>query len=511
MALSQDRYISIKSTNAGTPAVTNRELGGLCFTLGKGWRGEVPWDYGTAVVIHSAAQAVKYFASESAELIEAQRYFNYASPSGTAPTTLTYIRMKVQDGTNVSAKVSVEKMASSTITATANPTTLWAKVGKKTGSYVFEFQGTSWTYGGSNVNIADYGITVTNSPVSGDKVIAVVSDMLSWKKNASGVGGWYNLSSTTAIASPTIETPVDAYIRVDKDTNNFGSFNYIDLDTWTCKNMRDVAIANAVKNYKYLFSVACLDSGTTDPATDATKMDLVKTTAFKTYLTNGDVAEEYKTEDGINGTAIINGYDVFSATMPMALFSAVNYDGVNTATNFMFKRFSGETATVVDDDIADTFDAANINYYGLVQINGQRKAFYQPGVNSDGENTAVFCNEIWLKSRISTSVMNLMLETEMIPANEDGELMLYSTISSVASKGVTNGMIEIAKELTDEQKAKIFQLTGDSDAWFTVQNSGFYLIVTIEQTSEGKYKAVYKLIYSKGDSIVKVEGTDILI
>lgn len=519
MALSQDRYISIKSTNVGDSAVQQRELGGLAFTIGKGWKKtDEPWDDGMKVIIYGATQARNYFVDGSAEIKEAERYFSYISPSGTTPSSLTYVKMSVKalaDGRTdpyYAVVCTPIKVSSSSITGvTVNAETFLGKMGKKNAVYSFEYQNTSWTYGGKAISETDYGISVTGTPASGDVIKAVVSDQLVWKKTDSAEG-WYKLDDqTTAVSNPLIESPNAALHRVNEDSNNFGSYNFIDLDQFTCGQFKEVAISNCGFNYKYHFCVACVD-GQTTVAGDGVKMDKVSTASFKAYLKAkaGEVDEEFVSDDGIKGTAVINGCDVFSATMPMAIFASTDYNGVNTSTNFMFKQFSGETPTVTSDDVADQFDKANINYYGLVQVNGQRKSFFQTGVNSDGESMAVYCNEIWLKSVISTDIMNLFLTVEQIPASADGESMIYGVLMSAAERGVKNGMITKRKPLTDAQKAAIYRLTGNADAWFTVYNSGYIGTVEIRQKDK-KYIAYYKLIYSKGDSICKVEGSDILI
>lgn len=522
MAISQDRYISIKSTNVGDSAVTQRELGGLAFTLGKGWKNvNEPWDDGKKVVIYGVSQARNYFLDGSDEIKEAERYFSYISPSGTAPSSLTYVKMSVKaaEGADEYAVVaSFSKMTSSKIKeVSVTKSDFLTKIGKpKNATYSFEYQNTSWTYGGNNINLSDYGITVTcdptsGTPASGDVIKVVVSNQLVWKKSDS-TEGWYKINDeSAAVADPIVETPNAALHRVNADSNNFGSFNFIDLGEFTCGQFKDVAISNCGLNYKYLFCVACAD-GQTTVAEDAVKMDKVSTASFKAYLKAkaGEVDEEFVSDDGIKGTAVINGCDVFSATMPMAIFASTDYNGVNTSTNFMFKQFPGETPTVTSDDVADQFDKANINYYGLAQVNGQRKSFFQTGVNSDGESMSVYCNEIWLKSVISTDIMNLFLTVEQIPATADGESMIYSVLMSAAERGVRNGMITKSKTLTDAQKAAIYRLTGNADAWFRVYNSGYIGTVEIRQKDK-KYIAYYKLIYSKGDSICKVEGSDILI
>lgn len=449
MALPQDRYVKITSTNAGDPEITDRDLGALLFTKGTdtgAWIGDGSFETGMMLVTHSLSQVAKYWSSDSKEYKFAARYFGYVSPSATSAATLSFTK---------------------------------------------------------------------------------------WGNNS--------------------ETPVQALNRINDATNNFGSFAFAENDI-TLTQVKDLAEANKTYNYRYLYSVS---AGKTDKSGSPAGTDKLSAVSAKqvaqfvgsmngTCCTMGmvesvsvhDATKKYskgdivqKTESSVTKyyrckadieahawaagewTEIPDSFTtapLTAAAMPMAIFGAVDYNGVNTATYFMFKQFDGEAATVEDTTTADALDALNCNYNGLVQINGQRKAFYQRGRNLDGENTAVYCNEIWLKARISTDIMNLFLGMERIPANEDGELMLYGTIASAANQAVQNGTIELGKTLSNAQKTKIYQLTGDSEAWFTVQESGYTISVVIKQDG-GEYKAYYKLVYSKGDSICYVEGSDVLI
>lgn len=51
------------------------------------------------------------------------------------------------------------------------------------GSYVFEYNGTSWLLGETTVTLADYGITVTGTPANGDTVTVVYTAGM-WKTDA---------------------------------------------------------------------------------------------------------------------------------------------------------------------------------------------------------------------------------------------------------------------------------------------------------------------------------------
>lgn len=91
-----------------------------------------------------------------------------------------------------------------------------------------------------------------------------------------------------------------------------------------------------------------------------------------------------------------------------------------------------------------------------------------------------------------------------------------SIVNIIESEAKSNGVISVGKDLTNVQKQTITLLSGDVDAWRDVATNGYWLDVVVEDYINDKsglteYKIKYLLIYSKGDAIRKVEGTDILI
>ena len=426
MAIAQDRYVKITSTNINDSAVADRDLGGLVFTktanifvydeATDSWKSDA-FAQDMFLECYNASQVANRFGSGSDEYEFALEYFSYLSPSGRAPTKLTFVNIGASD------------------------------------------------------------------------------------------------------------TPAEAIERVNKDSNNFGSFCYLQGGDYTCEQMKEVIALNDGYNYKYLFSLAFpFAAGDDDSSSDESEatgdipIKEATATAFQKYLAGQSDTPTYtgyclslgrvKDEEG---KAVNFNY---AAMMPMTIFASTDYNRANTATFFMFKQFDTQLATVSNDDAADVYDGLFINYVGLVQINGRRRSFYQRGVNGNGEGTAIYCNEIWLKSRIATDILDLMLSVEKIPANEDGELIISNLISADAELGINNGVIERNKTLTADQRRKVYNLTQDNEAYRVIEQSGYYLEVTIEKGTRfntEEYKAVYRLVYAKGDAICAVEGTHFLV
>ena len=209
--------------------------------------------------------------------------------------------------------------------------------------------------------------------------------------------------------------------------------------------------------------------------------------------------------------------------MPAVLSAASNYDKRGAAKNYMYQSASGLVPTVNTTSLAQIYDGLRLNYYGVTQNAGQLIEFYQRG-SLMGDGTAitdmgVYANEAWLKSYASSQIMSLFLNLEMIPANEEGKAILLNMFldseQGVIAKAKFNGTIITGKNINLTQQAYITQMTGDSKAWLSVQQEGYWLGVSIEEmvdsTGKVEYKASYTLIYSKADSIRKVEGSHILI
>lgn len=221
--------------------------------------------------------------------------------------------------------------------------------------------------------------------------------------------------------------------------------------------------------------------------------------------------------EGFNGTAII--YQKTAAdldwVLPAAIMASTDYTKQNAAPNYMYKQLSGLTPSVTTDSLYNTLTAKKINFYGATQQTGREIAFFQEGVlQGDISDMGVYANEIWLKDAFATAFLNHQLSVDKWPANAAGEATGEALASNVIEQAIYNGTISLNKTLTNIQKAYVADITGDSNAWFTLQNKGYIFIgKMVNATANGAevWKYEYTLIYCKGDSVRKVEGYHTLI
>lgn len=284
-------------------------------------------------------------------------------------------------------------------------------------------------------------------------------------------------------------TPLQAFNRVVSGYNNFGSFTVLgkigsSSGELTAAQIKAVADANAALNSLFLFCISLTPENYTAVTTAVGKPE----GTFYSY------AKDH----------------VYGAYRPMSIVASARWDLANSSPMFMFKEFPSDTYDVETEELADALDALNVNYLGRVHTNGQMVDFLQRGFNADGTDTGVFCNEMWFKASVATSYFNLVLRMNKIPANDDGAAMIRSAISDVITRALDNGTILVGKPLDNNDKAYIYSLTENENAFDLVQSQGFYLMVWIAKDGT-EYKAYYRLIYSKGDGVRFTEGVHNLV
>ena len=227
-----------------------------------------------------------------------------------------------------------------------------------------------------------------------------------------------------------------------------------------------------------------------------------------------------------SATANINGVSLelcgdtentgkFNFVMPMSITATTDYNKENGTVNYMFMQDNNMVVVVDDDTSATTYDNVKVNYYGRTQQAGQKLAFYQNGVlQGNYQDQNIYVNEIWLKDALSTKFLNYMLLTSNWYANKSGQAIGQGLVVDIIDRAKLNGTITTEKEISEADKVYIYNITADENAWRQIYQEGYFLATNIEKktiNNQETYVFNYLLLYSKGDSIKKVEGLNILI
>ena len=304
------------------------------------------------------------------------------------------------------------------------------------------------------------------------------------------------------------ETPQVAFKRVIEETNQFGSFTFLSVNNSgesgeqsALDSLREVASYNSSLDTKYLFVV-------NDKRGEQSAFDVVQ-----------------KVSDGfssVRGTCFVSGSSEVSAYMPMAILGATNFSA-GPVPSYMFKQFATEKPTVKDDVTYSIFNKNFINFYGRTQSNGQTLDFYQRGFNTNGDDTTVYCNEMWFKAACENALVNLFVDNESLPANEESVSLVSMEVTNICQSAVENGAF-LPRDVSVEDAVKIRQLVynanGSENADDIISNisiNGYAVFAYLSfaraenLSAGGEYIIHYYVFYGTGDSVRFIKGDDILV
>lgn len=501
MAISLTRYINITSGVGAGTVVPNRELILRIFDTNP----LVPPNTEVEYTVDELNTIGQVYGTMSEEYLRAVFYFGWTSKNLTRAQKISYARyVDVDSAPYIFGHIQTQALA--TYTAITD-----GSFGLTIGADVNVFTGLDFSAATSLADVAtiiqaainaETGIMWTAATVTfnatrgsfdfegGDAVNAVISvqqgvtgtpiaSLIGWLTGAIVGNGSLAQSITTTLNN--------SY----NQSNNFGSFLF--MQSLTLDQIVEAAVWTNGLNIRVMYMV---------PVTLANAANY-----FAALQNYGGV-----------GVTISETAGEYPEQVPAMILAATDYTGTDSVQNYEFQQFD-LTPSVSDDTTAEVLEAQRINYYGVTQQAGKSIAFYQQGVLM-GQTTSpadmnVFANEIWLKDAADATLLNLLLALPKVSANLQGKSQITSTLQSVISSAINNGTISVGKTLTDDQKLFITEETQDPNAWYQVQNLGYWLNVSIvpfvAQNNATQYKAVYTLIYSKNDDIRKVDGTHVLI
>lgn len=499
MSINQKKYIDVTSGVGGEAEAGRKSLGARILIR------NALAPVGQVLEFSGVAEVGAYFGTATPEYTFAAKYFGFVSKSVTRADKISFARY-----TSEAVPPTLRAVKSETALAS------WQSVTE--GSLVVKLNGTSF-----EVPAVDFNAVTTLNDVAGlvqDAIrgnsaagevwsraaVSYANNVFTLTGGADGAMtidyagepddvtdisvmlGWDQASMPVLSRGAEAETITAALDRIADLSNNFGSFAF--LGDMAVAEIAEAAAWTDLQNVQYLYSV---------------------------NVTPANYLQIKAAVSGKDGVALT--YDIHAGMaefMPMALMASTDYSRVNGVINYMYQQFSDEIPAVTDTILSDMLDAEAVNYLGQTQQAGRQITFYQRGfLQGDIADMGVFANEIWLKDALITEWLNMFLALNKIPANDSGVDRMRTAAQSVLDEAKNNGTILPGKTLTQVQKAYITEQTGDNDAWHQVYTQGYWLRPVLQQrlnsAGEVEYFLNYILIYSKGDSIRKVEGSNILI
>lgn len=500
MAISMSKYVNIISGVGGGAAISTRDFGALIITDNE----LIP--SGSIIEFRghgeAGAQAVGlYFGFDSAEYKSALKYFSYINKYQNSAKKLSFARYD-REGRRAYIRSSIE-LALGQLQSIISGSFAIAIDGVQAQISNIDLSSvTSFTEAANILQEAirnseeneqfksalvtfENGALVIRSGKSGAASIDYATDDESQTASLLGLS-----ASSGAVVSygTNNETPVEAISKTAAISNNFGSFAF--MSELSTEEIADVAKWTDLQNIRYMYSIS---------------------------VTDENYQQVYDVTSDCSGVSL--NYDKkggFAFLMPMILLACTDYSRYNGTINYMYHQFSKADfpISVDSDDLSNKLDDLRINYHGCTQNAGTEVSFYQRGMlQGEVSDAGVYANEMWLKDALTASFMNLMMALSKLPANSQGEAQARSVAQETLDDALNNGTISPGKTLSALQKSYIDNVLY-SDAWREVMLNGYVLDTAVVQDNSGEtenHVLKYLLVYSKGDSIRKVEGVHSLI
>lgn len=516
MAISFRKYIDITSGVGAGAAVGQRELITRMMTSNE----LLPT--GSVVEMTTLDDVGYYFGTDSDEYKRATLYFGWVSKNITSPRKIAFARWA--DGSTapmiIGGKSTTTLDAWNDVTAGAISITMGgvtnvistldfssavslAGVAAVLQVGIRAETGGMWTaatvtYDATNQRFVLEGGS-TGAATVGAALAGSGTEILNLINWAEGVDPIANARWSDGAAA---QTPLECITESAAASNNFGSFEFLPYESegglvyMPQADAEAVAAWNDAENVAYMFllGVTAADASTYSAA----------------LIGYGGVALTLAPDEATDGQ--------YPEMIPGIVLAATDYSRRNAVQNYMFQQFPSIDPLVTITSASNGYDLIRVNYMGRTQTAGQFIDFYQRGYlcggATDPVDMGVYANEMWLKDAIAASIMTLLLALGKVSANTQGRAQLLGQVQSVINLALTNGTISVGKDLTVTQRQYVDSITGIPNSWRNVQTIGYWIdlsIVPVVVDSITEYHATYTLVYSKNDSIRKVEGTNILI
>lgn len=494
MAISMKKYVDIKSAINTTRTATEKELIARIFTASSNVNPNA------VIECENLADVGTIFGTSSEEYKIAEKYFGFINKYARSPKKISFYR-DWRNGVN-SYIVSSDDTTLATLQAISSGS-IKVTIGSisKTISSINLSSATSFSDVASALQTAirgaDSDASFTSATVTADtngrftitSGTKAKASIVIEEANDSTLAEALNLVDVEGVEGRATGTIVDVFENSVQISNNFATFYFIEgafpQDTITLTNY-----INNKYPVEFMFIVS-------------TKIEWL-----------GDVTEPTDAT-GVTWELVDDNEGKYNFVLPMAITATTDYNKENGTVNYMYTQYSEMGVVVDDDDTANSLDRIRVNYYGQTQKSGQKLAFYQNGVmQGDYQDQNIYVNEIWLKDALTTKYINYMLSVSNWYANKAGQAIGQGLAMDVIERAKLNGTITTEKEISEEDKVYIYNITADENAWRQIYQEGYYLTTYIDKktiNNQTTYTFNYVLLYSKGDSIKKVEGLNILI
>jgi hypothetical protein len=219
--------------------------------------------------------------------------------------------------------------------------------------------------------------------------------------------------------------------------------------------------------------------------------------------------------DGLEYDGVVVVYDTAEvAAVVLGFQASIDFSRTNGRITNAFKKQSGFTPTVTDEQIAATLLENGYSFYGsYATANDQFNFFYNGHMTGKWLWLDTYINQIYLNSQFQLALMTLLTSVNSIPYNESGYSLIRAAMKDPIDAALNCGIIRTGITLSSSQSAQVNQSAG-KDVTKTIEQQGFYLQVLDPgaQVRGNRGTPVINFWYTDGGAVqqITVSSIDII-
>lgn len=213
-----------------------------------------------------------------------------------------------------------------------------------------------------------------------------------------------------------------------------------------------------------------------------------------------------KTAD-YEGTVLMFG-TIDHAVAAMAIWASVDWNRYNGLPTMAFRSQNGLAASVTDETVAENLLSMNVNYYGRYASRVEDFTFFYNGKLTGGDFGFIdaYIGNIWLRNALQNAILNGLQQVARTPYTDAGYNQIRAWCLDPINRGLNNGVIQAGLNLSEAQKAQLYNEIG-IDVSEQIYTDGYFLLVEDPgaQARVERETPVCGLWYTYGGAVQKIE------
>ena len=207
------------------------------------------------------------------------------------------------------------------------------------------------------------------------------------------------------------------------------------------------------------------------------------------------------------GTVLLFGI-VDHAVAAMSIWASVDWNRYNGLPTMAFRSQNGLAASVTDETVAENLLSMNVNYYGRYASRVEDFTFFYNGklVGGDFGFIDAYIGNIWLRNALQNAILNGLQQVARTPYTDAGYNQIRAWCLDPINRGLNNGVIQAGLNLSEAQKAQLYNEIGQ-DVSEQIYTDGYFLLVEDPgaQARVERETPVCGLWYTYGGAVQKIE------